>query len=454
MSRDHLKVIQEITLYLDNRYDLYNTLFTLEQRTYTTKYITKEIRRENFRELPKLVVDKMRLKNHIQKLLDEKMPEFEPLLSATVKYIELPPKERVIERSSKKDIFIQAQEAFFGHGRQKNYKEALEIYQEAERKGITKAANCLGLMYLKGEGVSQDYEKAYYHFNIAKNSTDTEGKAEGFYWIGHMHFNNLVGSTSLEENMRQAVANLEKAASMEQSQAMCDLGIIYEHGLNGIVDFDKARLYYDRAVKLNNPMAMDNYGVFLLREDVSFNNPENNKKLAFDLFNAARDLGYKKSHTNLGIMFLKGIHVSKDLVNAKELFKKAASGDQPDIEAKYYLAYFKLKEASMSQDESKFEEVADELRYILAINKKHSDAHYYLGFLYENGLGTDKDLRSALKHFQKAMESDPNNSKAKYKVANYYMTGEGLSYPDKVKAFELYRQAADQGNSDALLALG
>jgi TPR repeat protein len=432
---------------------LYTLLLSLEQRSYTTKYITKETRQEKFKELPKLILDKIRLKNHIQKILDEKMPALEPIVKSKVKYIELE-KERVIERSSKKDIFIQAQEAFFGHGRQKNYKEALEIYQEAERKGISKAANCLGLMYLKGEGVAQDYEKAYSHFNNAKNSTDNEGKADGFYWIGHMHFNNLVGSSSFEDNIRIAVANFEKAASMEQSQAMCDLGLIYEHGLSGVVDFDKARLFYERSVRLNNPMAMDNLGVFLLREDVNFSNPENNKKLAFDLFNSARLLGYKKSLTNLGIMFLKGIHVSKDLVNAKDLFKKAASGDQPDIEAKYYLAYFKLKEASMSQDESKFEEVADELRYVLALNKKHSDAHYYLGFLYENGLGTDKDLRSAFKHFQKAMESDPNNSKAKYKVANFYVTGEGLSYPDKVKAFDLYQQAAKQGNSDALLALG
>lgn len=448
-----MKDIMEQVIYFQHRFDLYHCLLSLEQRTFTTKHITKETRQEKFKELPKLIFDKMRLKNHIQKILDEKMPALEPIVKSKVKYIELE-KERVIERSSKKDIFIQAQEAFFGHGRQKNYKEALEIYQEAERKGISKAANCLGLMYLKGEGVAQDYEKAYSHFNIAKNSTDNEGKADGFYWIGHMHFNNLVGSSSFEDNIRQAVMNFEKAASMEQSQAMCDLGLIYEHGLNGVVDFDKARLYYERSVKLNNPMAMDNLGVFLLREDVNFSNPENNKKLAFDLFNSARLLGYKKSLTNLGIMFLKGIHVSKDLVNAKDLFKKAASGDQPDIEAKYYLAYFKLKEASMSQDESKFEEVADELRYVLALNKKHSDAHYYLGFLYENGLGTDKDLRSALKHFQQAAESDPNNSKAKYKVANYYVTGEGLSYPDKVKAFDLYQQAAKQGNSDALLALG
>lgn len=440
-------------MYFQKRLDLYQILFSLEQRTFTTKVITKETRQEKTKDLPKLSFDKQRLKNYVATIIKERVPKLEPTVKSKVKYIELE-KERVIEKSSKKDIFIQAQEAFFGHGRQKNYKEALEIYQEAERKGITKAANCLGLMYLKGEGSAQDYEKAYHHFNIAKNSADNDGKADGYYWIGHMHFNNLINSSSFDENIRNAVSNFEKAASLEQSQAMCDLGLIYEHGLNGVVDFDKAKLYYERAVKLNNPMAMDNMGVFLLREDVNFTNSENNKKIAFDLFNTARALGYKKSLTNLGVMFLKGIYVSKDLVNAKDLFKKAATGEQPDIEAKYYLAFFKLKEASMSQDEYKFEEVADELRYILALNKKHSDANYYLGFLYENGLGTDKDLRSALKHFQKAMECDPNNSKAKYKVANFYMTGEGMTYPDKNKAFELYKQAADQGNSDALLALG
>lgn len=92
----------------------------------------------------------------------------------------------------------------------------------------------------------------------------------------------------------------------------------------------------------------------------------------------------------------------------------------------------------MRQDEYKFEEVADELRYILALNKNHTKANYYLGFLYESGLSTDKDWRSALKQFQKVMECNLNNSKAKYRVANLYITGEGLTYHDKNKASELY----------------
>jgi TPR repeat protein len=449
-----LKIRALINKY-EYRIDLYQTLFRLQPRMFTTRVITREIKQDKVtKDLPRLSYDRQKIKSFIQKVMTERYPKLDPILSphTVYKVVEQP---KMVERNQKKDIFIQAQEAFFGHGREKNVKEALEIYQEAERKGIVKASNCLGLMYLKGEGVGQDYEKAFKHFLVSERAPpDQEGREDGFYWMGHMLYNNMVPLNSIEESKRKAIQNFEKAAQLNHSQAMCDLGLIYEHGMVGPVDLNRARTYYEKAVMLNNPMAMDNLGVFLLKEESNLVSNEANNRLAFELFDKARNLGYKKSLTNLGILYLKGIHVQKDLVNAKELFKKAASGDHPDIEAKFYLAYFKLKEASISQDEAKFEEVADELRYVLALDKNHSDANYYLGFLFENGLGTDKDLRSAFKHFKIAMQTDPNNSKAKVKVANFYMTGEGQVYPDKAGALDLYQQAASQGNSDALLALG
>jgi TPR repeat protein len=63
----------------------------------------------------------------------------------------------------------------------------------------------------------------------------------------------------------------------------------------------------------------------------------------------AKELGYTKALTNLGIFYNRGIYVQKDAMIAKDLFQKAA--DKGDIDALFYVAYFKLKEASLSEND-------------------------------------------------------------------------------------------------------
>lgn len=72
-----------------------------------------------------------------------------------------------------------------------------------------------------------------------------------------------------------------------------------------------------------------------------------------------------------------------------------------------------------------YQEANDMLRRVLAEDPEHSDALYYLGFLYENGLGTDQDLKTSFNYYQKAVQaSDEQNAKAMYKLANILYSGE------------------------------
>jgi TPR repeat protein len=423
-------------------------LFKLKSRKRITKKITVPILIEDLIEPPKLHVNFQNLQNTLEGMMSQNMPKLDPLVNTKVTFKEIE-KNIPVQISDKKDIFIQAQEAFYGYGREQNFKEALEIYKIAEKRNKNvQASNCLGLMYLNGHGVAQDYLQAFQHFSISKDANDKDG----LYWLGHMYHKGFVDGSKSEDNLRSAVALYKRAADQGQSEAMCELAILHQEGTLGRVDQAMAKAFYEKAVKLHNPKAMNNLGCQYLQDETGF--AGNNKKMAFDLFTESKNLGFNKALTNLGIMHLKGIHVDKDLLNAKELFKKAARGDDPDPDAKYYLTFFKLKEASVSQDETRYEEVANELRLILAENPYHSDANYYLGFLLENGLGCDKDMRSAFKYYSKANEIDHYNSKAKFKLANMYFTGDGLSFPDKVRAFQLYKEAADMENADAQLSLG
>lgn len=74
------------------------------------------------------------------------------------------------------------------------------------------------------------------------------------------------------------------------------------------------------------------------------------------------------------------------------------------------------------------------LRQVLAQDNSHSDALYYLGFLYENGLGTDRDLKTSLSYYQKAVKaSGEQNAKAMYKLGNILYSGEAGGIMNKGK---------------------
>lgn len=112
------------------------------------------------------------------------------------------------------------------------------------------------------------------------------------------------------------------------------------------------------------------------------------------------------------------------------MFKEAAEKREPD--AIFYLAYFKLKEAASQENEDVYQEANDMLRRVLVEDPEHSDALYYLGFLYENGLGTDQDLKTSFSYYQKAVQaSDEQNAKAMYKLANILYSGEASGVINK-----------------------
>ena len=106
------------------------------------------------------------------------------------------------------------------------------------------------------------------------------------------------------------------------------------------------------------------------------------------------------------------------------MFKEAADKKEPD--AIFYLAYFKLKDAAGQEKESLYAESNNMLRTVLVEDPKHSDALYYLGFLYENGLGTPQDVQTSFDYYKRAVKvSDEQNAKAMYKLANLLYSGEG-----------------------------
>ena len=441
------KEIKAQTIRLENKMFAFPIIFKLKPRM--TQHITQQNTNKGIVEPDPLTFDTKLISREIKANLQNEFPELEPMLQVKVeekiKYVE---NEKIITKEAKVASFVRAQECFYGFGQTQNYKKAIEYYLQAENEGVVEASNCLGKMYLKGKGTQKNDLKAYEHF---KRSADA-GNADGLYYIGYMIENDLIKGFNPVNKLDEAVKYYKKAAVKNQTDALTDLAFLYENGLVGEPNPQKALELYKNAIELKNARAMNNLASMYLKGVITTLSKSQLEKEAFSLYEKSADLGYVKGLTNLGICYLKGIGVAKDTVNAKKLFKEAAVQKDPD--AMFYIAYFKLKGASLDVNDEEYFEAADQLRYVISVDKSNSDAYYYLGYLYENGFGVDQDYKTASFYYSKSViVSNETNGKAMYKLANMLYSGK-TGYTDTNRAYQLYTKAAELGDKDAIYVLG
>lgn len=87
----------------------------------------------------------------------------------------------------------------------------------------------------------------------------------------------------------------------------------------------------------------------------------------------------------------------------------------------------------------------------LAETTNHAYAQYYLGMMYANGQGVERDEREAAKWFTNAAKQGV--SQAQFRVAEMYEQGRGVPR-DYESAYAWYAVAAKLGNKEAPAALG
>lgn len=148
--------------------------------------------------------------------------------------------------------------------------------------------------------------------------------------------------------------------------------------------------------------------------------------------------GYQKAQYNLGLCYQDGLGVDKDEKIAFYYFKMAAENNHPNAAyncAVYYLKYdeniemgIKYLRISVKNDNEmdcakkmlailliSQEEYYQEAFYLL-LNLKETDkeCEYYLGFLYENGYGVEKDWNKALEYYEKSIRNGNDEAKIRY----------------------------------------
>ena len=160
---------------------------------------------------------------------------------------------------------------------------------------------------------------------------------------------------------------------------------------------------------------------------------------AFSCFRKAAELGFAEAQYNLGYMFLKGIGVVQNIVEAIKWFRKAA--EQGYAEAQFHLGSMCQKGRGVPQSD------IDAVNWFKkAAEQGNVDAQFRVGYMYLHGRGVPQNATEAMKWYIKAAEH--GNASIQSSLAFLYQHGMGITQ-STAEAMKWYRKAAEQGDSFA-----
>jgi TPR repeat protein len=196
----------------------------------------------------------------------------------------------------------------YQHG---DFASALREWQPIAEKGDPQSQYNLGLLYARGQGVSQDYAQAAQWYEKAAE----QGVAAAQYNLGVMYANGQ-GVTASAEQARKWFL---KAAEQGVADAQTGLGSIYHEGEGAFRNYGEAEKWYRKAADQGVASAAFNLGVMYdLGQGV-----ERNYQEAARWYRKAADSGYPAAMANLGILYYNAQGVKRDLVQAYNWFEHA-----------------------------------------------------------------------------------------------------------------------------------
>lgn len=183
----------------------------------------------------------------------------------------IPPRVKLEQSKDDNDRLLLAHCYEVGIGGSKDYKKAIEIYEQLSERNNPEALNILGSMYQNGLGVRQDLSKAAALYARAADANSAMGANN----LGYLYLTGL----GVERDYKKAAALFEKAAQREQPAAISNLGWMYLHGYGVRHDYDRAIALFAEAASHGLPAARLNLGYMLQYGLGVPNNPGDSERL-------------------------------------------------------------------------------------------------------------------------------------------------------------------------------
>ena len=278
-----------------------------------------------------------------------------------------------------------------GYGCDKDINKGVEILQICAKRGIARAQFVLGVHYMKGREVVQNYEEAVKWYRKAADQGDADAQRN----LGLCYDQGQGVVQSFEE----AVEWYRKAAEQGNAGAQFNLGFCYYHGQGVIQNYEKAVEWYRKAAEQGNAGAQFCLGFCYKQGQGIIQSYEK----AIEWYRKAADQGNARAQFNLGFCYDQGQGVIQSYETAVEWFKKAAE-------------------------------------------QGHAMAQCNLGICYYQGKGVIQSYEKAVEWYRKAAEQ--GYAKAQYRLGECYVKGLGVAANHSI-AQSWLEQAAEQGNVEA-----
>jgi len=154
----------------------------------------------------------------------------------------------------------------------------------------------------------------------------------------------------------------------------------------------------------------------------------------------------------LGVMYLEGIGLRKDLLKATEYLNKAAAAENP--ESLYRLGRL-LERGEIQESDNRSKDIEKAMEYYKrAAIGGELNALTDLAFLLENGKYVDKDIKEAHKLLKVAAKKNFPRALNNLGIMFFNNVVSEDSESNDRKAFEYFMRAADQGYPKAFANLG
>lgn len=179
------------------------------------------------------------------------------------------------------------------------------------------AQDILGLRYASGQGVPQDWNKAYTWFHRAA----LQGYATSQYNLALLYYR----GQGTEKNLPEAARWFEKAAGQSHPAAQYMLGELYETG-HGVPQSERlAFTWYKKSAAMNYTPAQFKLG--LMYQYGKYVGPD--PAQAAEWYRRAAEHGNPQAQVALGNLYDAGIGVPKDDAMAIQWYRRAAIQGHP-----------------------------------------------------------------------------------------------------------------------------
>lgn len=382
---------------------------------------------------------------------------------------------------------------------EKDDKKAIEYFQRAYDSGSAVGAYYLGLLYELSETVEHDLDKAFKYYQAAAERGDSDGMIKlgifyhegtvtekdinkGIEWLEKAkaagnpranQFLNIVYKNG-EGDSQAASEHLLKLAENGDVQAQYQIYEAYDNGYGVEKNEDLAQIWCRKAADNGHIIAAALVGFHEMifgstvvaveywekaaqgghlkaatdLADIYLNGAEGvpmNKARAIELLSEAANSGFAEAQNSLGVCYITGNGVPENAAEAVKWFEKAA--EQGEEFAMKNLALCLRDGNGVAVNKAKATEWFEK-----AAAKNNIQSKFNLADMYANGDGVLVNYQKAEALLKEVLASNEQkyHDDALFNLALLYTT----KLNDNYKAFPLWQEAAQRGNTTAQYNLG